>query len=469
MKSSLAPFVLLLSLPLPLAAQAGSKANIRALDAVFAAHVRSMGLPGLSVGIIQDGRLVFAKGYGKRSLQDDLPVETRTRFAIGSVTKQFTCACALMLVEAGKLSVYDPVAKFYPSLKRAKDILVLDLMNHTSGYPDYYPLDFVDRRMAQPISADDLIRKYAGEQVSLDFEPGSAYSYSNTGYILLGRIIEKVSGQSFAAFLKRRILDPLGMKDTLFDPDPTRAEIAKGYTTFALGPSEANMPEARGWVGAAGGIYSTPTDLAKWDIALLRGKVVKPESWALMTRRRRLRNGSLSSYGCGLGVGSRSNRELLSHGGAINGFAAWNGLIPSMGAGVILFCNQDGGLVGLSDRVLELILRSPPKARPTAVPDIEGPDTEAVVRTVFGMLQVGKLDRSMFTPDFNDYLNAERLAAAAGRLVKYGTPERLSVEMRRERGGMAVTRTRLYFGEQSLSVLMYRRRNGSIAQFFVRP
>jgi len=367
------------------------------------------------------------------------------------------------------LSVYDPIAKFYPDLKRAKDIQILDLMNHTSGYPDYYPLDFVDRRMAQAIKADDLIRKYAGGEVRLDFEPGTAYSYSNTGYILLGRIIEKVSGQPFGTFLQQKIFDPIGMADTLYDPDPSSDGIAKGYTTFALGPPEANMPEGKGWVGAAGGIYSTPTDLAKWDIALLNGKVVNRASWSLMTSRRRLQNGSLSNYGCGLGVGNRSNRELLSHSGAINGFAAWNGLIPSMGAGVILFCNRDGGLVGLSDPVLKIVLQTSPQAQSSRVPEVAGDDIETSVRVVFQMLQRGKVTRTLFTPDFNDYLTDERIAAAARRLSKYGPPGRLVLLMQRERGGMAVTRTRMYFGKQSLSVLMYRHSSGLIAQFFVRP
>ena len=147
MKQFLALFVLL-CLPASLSSQERSGLDLAALDAVFRAHLEASGVPGLSVGVLEGGRLVFHKGYGKRSLEEGLPVQTRTRFAIGSLTKQFTCACVLMLVEDGRLSVYDPVAKFFPDLKRAKDVQVLDLMNHTSGYPDYYPLDFVDRRMA---------------------------------------------------------------------------------------------------------------------------------------------------------------------------------------------------------------------------------------------------------------------------------------------------------------------------------
>jgi CubicO group peptidase (beta-lactamase class C family) len=139
---------------------------------------------------------VFAKGYGQGSLEDERPVETDTLFAIGSITKQFTCALVLLLAEEGKLSLQDPVARYFPDLTCANDITLLDLMNNVSGYADYYPLDFVDRRMRQEISPDDLLRRYAGGQ--LDFEPGSRYSYSNTGFILLGRIVEKVSGESFS-------------------------------------------------------------------------------------------------------------------------------------------------------------------------------------------------------------------------------------------------------------------------------
>jgi len=459
--------LLIVSLAIPAAAQRATNPKLAELDAIFAKHVAATKLPGLSVGVVLDGRLVLAKGYGKRSLEDDLPVQTDTRFAIGSVTKQFTSACVLLLQEAGKLSVHDAVAKYYPNLARAEDITLLDLMNHVSGYPDYYPLDFVDRRMSQPIPADALLEKYAGKGVNLDFEPGTRYSYSNTGYILLGRIVEKVSGESFSSFLRKRILRPLGMTETFYEPDPDRPEIARGYTTFALGPSEPNQPEAQGWVSSAGGIYTTPRDLAKWDIALLERKVVNRESWALMTRSRRLKNGSLTGYGCGLAIGTRNRREVLGHNGAVNGFAASNTIIPSMHAAVILFCNQDGGLGSLANQAVAVLLRDPPKAAPTRVPAIDGPKAEDVVRSVFAMLQTGKVDRQLFTGDFNDYLTDARIAGAKTRLAAFGKPERLTVLVRRERGGMEVTVTRLSFDKAHLRVLMYRHPDGAIAQFFV--
>src|SRR6185312_15992668 len=136
--------------------------------------------------------------------------------AVGSVTKQFTCACVLLLAQDGKLSVDDKVEKYYPELTRAGDVTLRDLMSHTSGYPDDYPLDFVDRRLRQPIPGDALLTKYAGG--NLDFEPGSRWSYSNTGYILLGRVIEKASGKPFGRFLEERVLVPLGMMHSAFEP-----------------------------------------------------------------------------------------------------------------------------------------------------------------------------------------------------------------------------------------------------------
>src|SRR5262245_13417611 len=121
--------------------------NLQAVDAYIASYVKEKGLVGLSVAMMRDGEIVFAKGYGLRNLENSLPMEAATSFAVGSVTKQFTCACILLLAEEGKLSVYDSVGKFFPSLTSADQITLLDLMNHTAGYPDYYPLDFVDRRL----------------------------------------------------------------------------------------------------------------------------------------------------------------------------------------------------------------------------------------------------------------------------------------------------------------------------------
>jgi CubicO group peptidase (beta-lactamase class C family) len=437
--------------------------DLPAIDRFLAANLKLNGQPGLSVAIVKNGEVVFAKVYGQRSLEDGWPVETDTLFAIGSVTKQFTCACVLLLAEEGKLSVHDKVAKYFPGLTRANDITLLDLMNHVSGYPDYYPLDFVDRRMQAEISPDELLRQYAGGK--LDFEPGSRYSYSNTGFILLGRVVEKVSGESFGSFLAKRILKPLGLDHTVYEPEPSDKRLALGYTTFALSPPAFSGPEAKGWIGAAGGIYSTPTDLAKWDLALIDGKVLKPESYELMTTPRKLKDGKLTEYGCGLGVRMQGSRRILSHNGAVSGFVAWNATIPSTRSAVVMLCNQDGGLGSLPNQVFSLLLKEPAPS----VPMISGRPAAEAVKKTFASLQQGRVNRGEFSEEFNHYLNDAKVAAAAKRLQGYGAARKSEVIESHERGGMEVTTTRLTFKKGALKILMYRMPDGKIEQFFVYP
>lgn len=431
-----------------------------AVDAFLSAQVKENNRVGYSIAIVKDGQVALAKGYGKRSLEDGRAVETNTIFAIGSVSKQFTCAAILLLADDGKLSVQDPVAKYYPNLTRAADITLLDLMNHVSGYPDYYPLDFLDRRMLKPIEEDELIRQYAGGK--LDFEPRSKYSYSNTGYILLGRIAEKVSGESLGAFLARRIFQPLGMTQTIYELDTKDPRLATGYQTFALSEPSVIPPEGAGWLRGAGGIYSTPLDLVKWNLALHGGKVLKPETYALMTTARQLSTGKMSDYGCGLRVTSQSGRPVLSHNGAVSGFNTFNASAPSTRSSVIMMCNLEGGMSPLPGQIFSLLLKEP-----SNVPAIAGPAAPETVRAVFAQMQKGKINRAQFAEEFNHYLTDEKIAGAAKRLKRYGTPKKAEVLSINERGGLEVTTTRLIFSDGELRVLMYRQPGGLIEQFFV--
>jgi CubicO group peptidase (beta-lactamase class C family) len=434
--------------------------DVPAIDAFLSSQVKQPNRVGLSVAILKDGKVVFAKGYGKRSLQDGRPIETNTIFSIGSVTKQFVCAAILLLAEDGKLSVRDPVAKYYPGLTRAKDITLLDLMNHVSGYPDYYPLDFVDRRMMKPIAEDELLRQYAGGK--LDFEPGTKWSYSNTGYILLGRVVEKVSGENLGSFLARRIFKPLEMHQTFYELDTSDSRLAHGYATFALSDPEPASPEASGWLRGAGGIYSTPADLAKWDVALISGKVLKLESYELMTTPRKLANGRSTEYGCGLGVRIQAGRQVISHTGATSGFNTYNAVVPSTRSAVIMISNLEGGMGSLPGQILALLLKEP-----SNVPQIRGSPAAETVKTVFAQLRKAKIRRDQFSDEFNHFLTDEKVAGAAKRLKPYGKPKNVEVLSTRERGGMEVTTTRLTFGKGELQVLMYRMPDGKIEQFFV--
>src|SRR5262249_8578583 len=157
---------------------------------------------------------------------------------------------------------------------------------------------------------------------------GARWSYSNTGYVLLGAVVEKVSRKPFGRFLTERILDPLGMKHSAFEPGPDRTERVRGYTAFALGPAEPAVPEARGWLHAAGGLWASAPDLARWDLALMDGKLLKPASYRLMTTPRRLTSGKTKDYGCGLNIVRLDGETVLTHGGAVSGFQAFNAMVP---------------------------------------------------------------------------------------------------------------------------------------------
>lgn len=295
--------------------------DVAAIDAYVAAQVERKGFVGLSLAIVRDGELVLARGYGKSSLATGAPVEPDTTFAIGSVTKQFTCASVLLLAQDGRLARTDPVAKYYPAATRAADITLDHLLANTSGYPDYYPLDFVDERMARPIEPDELIARYTAGP--LDFEPGSRWSYSNTGFVLAGRVVERVSGEPLGDFMQRRIFGPAGMQHAAFEPAPGGPGMATGHTSFALGAPVPAVPEARGWMHAAGAIYASATDLARWDLALMGGGLLQPESWRGMITARGLSDGDVTDYGCGIGVGRRQGRPWCSTAGPSAGF--WRG------------------------------------------------------------------------------------------------------------------------------------------------
>jgi CubicO group peptidase (beta-lactamase class C family) len=454
----------------------------QALGSFLAEQVASRELVGLSLAVMQNGKIVYAGGAGRASIEGDVRVTPQTRFAIGSITKQFTSAAALLLVEDGKLSVTDKVGKWFPHLTAAADITVLDLMNHVSGYPDYYPLDFVDRPMQQPIATAALIDKWGGGK--LDFPPGARYSYSNTGFVILGEIVSKVSGEPFAAFLERRILQPQGLTHTVFEPrDPQPPEFARGYVTFALGPPEVPKPEGPGWVGAAGALYSTPSDLAKWDLALIEGRVLKPDTYKLMTSARKLVDGAMSNYGCGLGIGKRGDQPTLGHNGAVAGFYAQNTMFPRTKSAVILLSNFDAydavnrvyatlisSLVPLDETPKPPVDKAADKKPPVAgnVPDIAGPPADEAARQLFLALQAGRVDRALLGEEYSAFLADTRIAGASVRLKPYGTPTKVDMTSRNERGGMEVARTRLTFADgRTLAGLMYRTPDGKVQQFFV--
>jgi D-alanyl-D-alanine carboxypeptidase len=441
--------------------------DLAAIDAYVAGQVRDQGYAGLALTIMREGKIVLAKGYGKRLVEEGAAVEPETPFAIGSVTKQFTCACILLLAEDGKLSIDDKVSKYEPKLTGSGDISLHDLMTHVSGYPDFYPLDFVDRRLLKPIQTEALLAEYAGDK--LDFAPGERWSYSNTGYTLLGHIVARVSGKPFGQFLKERILDPVGMTHSAFEPGPDMKAKTRGYTSFALGPLEPAEPEADGWLYAAGGLWASAPDLALWDRALMDGRVLKTESYRVMTTPRSLKSGHTSGYGCGLNVRHFGGETVLIHGGAVSGFLSTNALVPRTRSAVIVLTNTEHlPADAIHSTVLRLLLDDQKKQGSPNVPQVKGLTAEAAALEFLHEMQAGKVDRDKLGEEFAVFLNDARLQAAAPRLKALGEPEKVEVQGVSERGGMAVAFIHMKFKTANLGGLLYRTPDGKIQQFLIR-
>ena len=376
------------------------------------------------------------------------------------MTKQFTCGAILLLAQEQKLRLDDPVAKYAPQLTRAGDITLLDVGQHVSGYRDYYPLDFVDREMLKPQSAESIVTEYASRP--LDFEPGTRWSYSNTGFLILGRVVEKVSGQPFGEFVTQRFFTPLGMSHTRFDPARGDAGMAIGYTSFALGAPIPATPEGAGWAGAAGAIWSTPTDLLTWDLSLLDRKVLTDECVSrahhraapgrrphVRLRVRRVRGRSRRRR-CDPARRRRGRLPRAEH------------LIPATRSAVVLLTNSD--YAPLDDLEHEIVRRLVPEVD---VPEIHGPPALDAARGFLTALQQGRVDRSALSEDFNAFLTPELVASARTSLGRLGTMSDIRVVRTVERGGMEVAVLRFKVGRTPAQAYMYRTPDGKIQELLI--
>jgi CubicO group peptidase (beta-lactamase class C family) len=428
--------------------------DVARVDSLIRATVADKHLVGLSVGVAQDGKVVLAKGYGLKALGSHDSVSAETMFAVGSVTKQFTCSAVLLLAQDGKLTLQDPVAKYFPKLTRAADITLLDLGNHVSGYRDYYPLDFVDREMQKPETADSIIDEYATRP--LDFDPGTRWSYSNTNFLILGRVVEQTSGQAFGAFLGQRIFTPVGMTHTQFDPAEHTPAMATGYTTFALGSPYPAQPEARGWAGTAGAIWSTPSDLLAWDMALIGGKVLSDDSYRTLTTPRHLKDGRSTGYGCGDGIRETGPAVVFQHGGAVSGFVAENIVVPATRSAIVVMANTDfASLDSLERGILAKLVPH------IDVPAIQGASASDAARTFLVGLQAGHVDRSTLGDDYSAFLTPQLIGSATKSLGPISDVEIVNTG---ERGGMEVAQVRFKTGKQTAGALMYRTPDGKIQE-----
>jgi CubicO group peptidase (beta-lactamase class C family) len=327
----------------PARAQKPSRAQLTAfVDSVANATIAEHRTPGIAIAIARGSEPLFAKGYGFVDLENDVRTTPAHVFRIGSITKQFTAAAIMQLVDQGKLSVDDPITKWFPDWSLGgQTVTVAQLLNHTGGVHNYTAVPQWRPMQAIDMSHDSLLALVRHD--SLDFAPGSRYSYSNTGYYMLGVIIEKVSGQRYADYLQSHIVAPLGLTGTSYcETKPLIAHRAQGYSSDGKG----------GWTNAsflsmtlpfaAGSICSTVGDLITWTKALESGKVVKPESYRRMTTPIAFTDGTPGQYGFGLRAGgSLDGHRIVNHGGSINGFLSQKASYPDDSLIIVVLTNAD--------------------------------------------------------------------------------------------------------------------------------
>jgi D-alanyl-D-alanine carboxypeptidase len=327
------------------------------IDQIAVKALTETGAPSISIAIVQGGKIAFKKAYGKARLDPTVDARAEMRYSIGSVSKQLLAGCVLLLVEDHKLSLDDRVSRYLPNLTRAGEVTIRQLLTHTSGYQDYYPQDYVAPFMQKPVTADQILDQWARKP--LDFDPGTRWQYSNTNYVIAGRIVERVTGGRFFDFLAKRILAPLGMTSAINLAGQTLGpHDAAGYSRFALGPPRPAPPEGRGWLFAAGELAMTAHDLALWDISLMEHKLLTPASLELMTTPVRLRNGTPTDYALGVEVTDADGHPQWQHGGAVSGFVSLNTVWPDRGAAVVVFANEDGSSAprSVTEQIAPLLL-----------------------------------------------------------------------------------------------------------------
>jgi CubicO group peptidase (beta-lactamase class C family) len=287
------------------------------VDSVVEAQRKVQKIPGVSLAVCRDGMIVKASGYGVANLEWDIPVTPETIFQTGSVGKQFTATAVMMLVEEGKLGLDDKIAKFIPEAPATwNDVTVRSLLTHTSGIADY---GGEEDTMGKDYTEDELVQAFA--KMPRDFPAGEKWSYSNTGYVLLGVIIHRVTGEFYGDFLQERIFKPLGMTSTRIISE---ADIVRQRSSgYRLVKGEWKNQE---WVAptlnttADGALYTNVLDLAKWDQALYTTKLIKRSSLDAMWTPVKLTSGKTYPYGFGWDLASKQGHRAVSHDGAWQGF-----------------------------------------------------------------------------------------------------------------------------------------------------
>jgi CubicO group peptidase (beta-lactamase class C family) len=342
------------------------------MDRVFAQWDRADS-PGCAVGVSRAGKVLYTHGYGAANLEYDVPITAASVFESGSVAKQFTAAAIVLLAQDGKLSLDDDIRRYLPEVPNfGETIRIRHLLTHTSGLRDQWELLAIEGRgpgtqVHSPATTLDLVT----HQKSLNFPPGTEYSYSNTGYALLGIIVQRVSGQTLDAFTQARLFKPLGMSHTRWRDDFTA--IVKGRTTAYSGTAERGFHTDMSFTNMIGngGLLTTVGDLLLWNENFFNPTVGGPRFVDTMQTRMVLRSGRRIGYALGLTVGTHDGVAEVSHGGATAGYRTFVARYPDQRVSLAVLCNLGStNPAALGHQVADLLITKPAAAAQSGAPAV---------------------------------------------------------------------------------------------------
>ena len=475
--------------------------------------LRATNVPSASVGIARGGKVVYAEAFGSARLPQNvgvasnaggklaisaettkpLPANAAMAYPVGSISKQFTSVCILLLQERGKLKLDDPVSRWFPTFTRANEVTIHNLLTHTSGYSDYAPQDYTIPAWTRTIKPIDLVTEWATKP--LDFAPGTQWQYSNTNFQLAALIVQKASGMRFHDFLWQNVIDPLRLQGVLdLDVDRDKLQV-RGYEQHALGPLRPAILEAPGWYFGDGELAMPVSTLLAWDESIVHRTLLKPESYDALETEFVLKGGKGSHYGLGVAVNTLPDgHKFLSHSGEVGGFVANNVISLNDDVAYAALTNQEASpAAGAITKAIRPILLpnilTPKSSKPIAAPAPTvqttpanaiapaaetsahpTPDpTESHMATLLTSLQEEDIDRTLFTADANFYFSDETIHDFAESLAPLGALERVRKTSESLRGGMTFRSFDVTFAKGKASLTTYTMDGGRIEQFLVGP
>ena len=424
--------------------------------------LQETGVPSASVGIVLNDQVAYTQAFGLARIQPPEPARASMAYPIGSISKQFTATAVLLLEQQGKLKLDDPVGKYFPDLTEAGRVTIRNLLTHTSGYQDYAPQDYTIPAWRKPVDPMTLVKEYAGKP--LDFQPGTKWQYSNTNFVVAAMIVQKVSGEPFATFLRDHVLRPVGLQDVLNLSTDRRGLEVSGYMRNALAPVRPAALEAPGWYFGDADLAMPSATLLKWDISVMDRTLLSAKSYDEMETPFILKDGRNTHYGLGMFLRDHDGYTMLEHDGEVGGFVAENMAIPREHVAVDVLTNQEASdaATEIARAVLPIVLASQKSGT------VEADTFAPKLKTILSGLQQGTIDRALFTADCNAYFNQDALHDFASSLAPLGAVSTVARTRTALRGGMRFALYRAAFTKgTSIMVSVYLEPDGQIEQLLV--